>query len=47
VVDEHPPTFVEYDEATTVVKQYTQCPEKASECVMNNVSSLTMKNTIQ
>ena len=47
MVDEHPPTFVAYDEATTVVKPYTQCPEKVSECVANNVSSLTMENTIQ
>ncbi len=46
-MDEHPPTFVEYDEPTTVVKQYTQCPEKVIECMVNNVSSLTMENTIQ
>ena len=41
-----PPSFVAYDKPTTTVKPYTQCPEKGSECPVNNASTMTMENTI-
>ncbi len=45
--NELPPRFVAYDEPTIPVKSYTQCSEKASKCLVNNVPSLTMKDYIE
>ena len=47
LLEGRPPKIVAYDQSTTAVKLYTQCPDKVSECPIRNVSTMTMENALQ